>query len=206
MTRQPVNSGPTPTRPVRTIGKPDGVRVERADIRTRHRRQGGGFSLIELIAVSVMLGVSSIVAIPSIASLGSDRESIAAQQLLRDLSFARQRAVASGTRAWVVFDTGAQTWSVLAEDPSAPGRAGAAVIVDPATGQNFIQSLDVNQFNGVQLVTVAIDGDVEIGFDWLGQPLNAAETPLAATGSVTLTGTHVVNVAIDTGYVTYVPP
>ena len=154
----------------------------------------------------VMLGVIAIVAIPSIASLGADRASMAAQQLLRDLSFARQRAVASGTRAWVVFDTGAQTWSVLAEDPSVPGRASAAVIVDPATGQDFIQLLDVNQFIGVQLLAVGFDGDVEIGFDWLGQPLNATESPLAATGSVTLTGTHVVNVAINTGYVTYVRP
>ncbi len=154
----------------------------------------------------VMLGVVAIVAIPSIASLGSDRASMAAQQLLRDLSFARQRAVASGTRAWVVFDTGAQTWSVLAEDPATPGRLNAAVIVDPATGQDFIQLLNVNQFIGVQLQAVGFDGDVEIGFDWLGQPLNATENPLAATGSVTLTGTHVVNVAIDTGFVTYVRP
>ncbi len=206
MTRRRVNSGPTPTRPVRTIGKPDGVRVDRADLQTRRRRRGAGFSLIELLAIMVMLGVIAIATIPSIASLGADRASMAAQQLLRDLSFARQRAVASGTRSWVVFDTGAHTWSVLAEDPSVPGRAGAAVIVDPATGQDFIQLLDVNQFIGVQLVAVAIDGDVEIGFDWLGQPLNAAENPLAATGSVTLTGTHVVNVAIDTGYVTYVRP
>ncbi len=153
-----------------------------------------------------MIGVIAIVAIPSIASLGADRESIAAQQLLRDLSFARQRAVASGTRTWVVFDTVAHTWSVLAEDPATPGRLNAAVIVDPATGQDFIQRLDVNQFIGVQLQAVGFDGDVEIGFDWLGQPLNATENPLAAVGSVTLTGTHVVNVAIDTGYVTYVPP
>ncbi len=153
-----------------------------------------------------MIGVIAIVALPSIASLGADRASMAAQQLLRDLSFARQRAVASGTRAWVVFDTGAHTWSVLAEDPATPGRAGAAVIVDPATGQDFIQLLDSNQFIGVQLQAVGFDGDVEIGFDWLGQPLNATENPLAATGSVTLTGTQVVNVAIDTGYVTYVRP
>ncbi len=125
---------------------------------------------------------------------------------MRDLSFARQRAVASGTRAWVVFDTGAQTWSVLAEDPSVPGRASAAVIVDPATGEDFIQLVDVNQFIGVQLQAVGFDGDVEIGFDWLGQPLNATENPLAATGSVTLTGNHVVNVAKHTGYVTYEQP
>lgn len=182
------------------------MRADRADLHPRRGRRGGGFSLIELIAIMVMLGVIAIVAIPSIASLDADRASIAAQQLLRDLSFARQRAVASGTRVWVVFDTGAQTWSVLAEDPSVPGRANATVIVDPATGKDFIQPLDVNQFIGVQLQAVDFDGDVEIGFDWLGQPLNATENPLAATGSVTLTGNLVVNVATDTGYVTYVRP
>ena len=180
--------------------------VNCGSFQTRRQRRVGGFSLIELIVIMVMLGVIAMVAIPSIASLGADRESIAAQQLLRDLSFARQRAVASGTRAWVVFDTGAHTWSVLAEDPSVPGRANASVIVDPATGHDFIQPLDINQFAGVQLQAVGFDGDVEIGFDWLGQPLNATEDPLAATGSVTLTGNHVVNVAINTGLVTYVRP
>ena len=47
---------------------------------------------------------------------------------------------------------------------------------------------------------------MEVGFDWLGSPLNGAETSLAATGTVTLTGTHVVNVEVETGLATYVAP
>ena len=181
------------------------IEIEHVSL-TRRLRRGGGFTLIELLAVMVVVAIMALVAIPTITTLSADRSSIAARQLLRDLSFARQRAVATGTRSWVVFDTVAHTWTILAEDPLAPGRAGAAVIQDPATGHDFVQTLDVNEFAGVQFVTVDFDGNLEVGFDWLGQPLNDTEAALAALGSVTLSGNDVVEVQIETGYVTFTPP
>lgn len=173
---------------------------------THHQRRGGGFTFIELLAVMVVVAIMALVAIPTITTLSADRSAIAARQLLRDLSFARQRAVATGTRSWVVFDTVAHTWTILVEDPLAPGRAGAAVIQDPATGHDFVQTLDANEFAGVQFLTVDFDGNLEVGFDWLGQPLNDTEADLVALGSVTFSGNDVVEVQIETGYVTFTPP
>ena len=165
-----------------------------------------GFTLIELVAVIVIIAVLAAVAAPALDSLSDTSATMAARTLLHDLTFARQRAVATGTVTWVVFDTGAETWSVLAEDPDNPGRAAAAVLTDPATGGNFTCTLGTGTFAGVAITAAAFDGDVEVGFDWLGRPLNAAEADLAAQGSVTLTGNHVVNVAIGTGTITYVAP
>ncbi|MCH8828973.1 MAG: GspH/FimT family pseudopilin [Planctomycetes bacterium] len=90
----------------------------------------------------------------------TDRATLAARQLLRDLSFARQRAVATGTRSWVVFDTGNHSWSVLAEDPTTPGRTNASVIEDPATGQDFIQPLDIKQFVELDLFYEELDSSM----------------------------------------------
>lgn len=173
---------------------------------TRRLRRGGGFTFIELLVVMVVVAVMALVAIPIITTLSADRSTFAARQLLRDLSFARQRAVATGTRSWVVFDTVAHTWTIFAEDPLAPGRAGATVIQDPATGHDFVQTLDTNEFAGVQFLTVDFDGNLEIGFDWLGQPLNSTEASLVALGSVTLSGNDVVDVQTETGYITFTPP
>lgn len=169
---------------------------------------GGGFSLIELVAVMVVVGVIAGTAVVSLSSTTGNRATMAAKQLQRDMTFARQRAVATGTRSWVEFSTAAHTWSVRTEDPASPGRAGATVLTDPATHESFVQTLDASQFLGVQLTSVDFDGADWVGFDWLGRPLEktAETTPLAAEGSVVLTGGHKVTVEKDTGHVAYVSP
>jgi type II secretory pathway pseudopilin PulG len=178
-------------------------------MRKNHSRrpdQGGGFTLIELIAVIVIVMILAGVAVPSLNPLAGTRGAAAARQLLRDATFARQRAVATGTRSWLVFNTGAHTWSILAEDPASPGRASAAVLEDPATGEPFVVSVDAVPFVGVQLQSVDFDTNVEVGFDWLGRPLNQTEAALTLPGSVVLTGNHTVSVAPETGHVDYTAP
>lgn len=173
---------------------------------TRRLRGGGGFTLIELLVVMVIVALLAAVAVPAIDRASASRAAMAAKLLLHDLTFARQRAVATGTPAWVVFDTDAQTWSVLAEDPESPGRAGASIIADPATGRSFVQALNANEFVGVRISSASFDGNPEIGFDWLGRPLNSSETELAAEGTITLTDNHLLTVAVGTGHVAYLAP
>ncbi|MHC4650807.1 MAG: pilus assembly FimT family protein [Planctomycetota bacterium] len=169
---------------------------------------GGGFSLIELVAVMVGVGIISATADGSLSSTTGNRATMAAKQLQRDMTFARQRAVATGTPSWVEFDSVGQTWTVRVEDPSSPGRAGATVLTDPATNASFVQALDANQFISVQLTSVDFDAEDWIGFDWLGRPLKKTleTTPLAGEGSVVLTGGHKVTVEKDTGHIAYVSP
>ncbi len=176
---------------------------------TRRLPRGGGFSLIELVAVMVVAGILAGVAVVSLSSTRSSRTAIAARQLERDLTFARQRAVATGTRTWVSFDTGLDTWSVRSQNPPPPGRAGATVLTDPSTHGPFVHNLNANQFIGVTLGTVDFDGEDWIGFDWLGQPLaKTSELALVAQGFVQLTGggvTKTVTVEAGTGHVAYTP-
>lgn len=166
---------------------------------TRRLRRDGGFTLIELIAVILMVSVLAVAAVPVLTTADNQRAAVAARQLLRDVSFARQRAIASGSHTWVVFDAIAESWTILAEDPSNPGRVNATVIEDPATGRALLQTMGVAPWLNVAVETVNFDGDVEIGFDWLGTPLNAAENPLAADGAVTLTGNYQITVRTGSG-------
>ncbi|MAE65419.1 MAG: hypothetical protein CMJ18_14205 [Phycisphaeraceae bacterium] len=166
----------------------------------------GAYTTIELVTVIVIIAILAVVASPTLSSINDTRAAMAARLLLKDLTFARQRAVATGTTTWVVFDTNAESWSILGEDPASPGRSGATVLTDPVSGDDDTRVVDTGSFAGVQLISAAVDGDVEVGFDWLGRPFNASETAIASAGVITLTGNHVVNVAVSTGHITYTAP
>ncbi len=170
--------------------------------------RGGGFSLMELVVVMTVTVIMSGVAVVALSSTTGNRAAIAAKRLLRDMTFARQRAIATGTGTWVVFNVGAgpDTWSILSEDPSDPGRTAATPLTDPATGADMVETLGTGTFIGVDLVSATFNGVSEVGFDWLGQPLNSADLALTAKGTVTLSDNHKVTVEVSTGHIAYVAP
>ena len=182
------------------------MKTQIAHSRTRYSGTNGGFTLIELVAVMILTAILAAASIPALTSLNQSREAGAAANMYRSMTFARQYAVATGNRTWVVFNVGGNSWSVLMEDPLAPGRSGASLMTDPASGQDYVETLNSDTTVGVSLLSAAFDAGSEIGFDWLGRPLNATENELAATGTVTLTGTHQVTVEVDTGHIRYVAP
>lgn len=155
----------------------------------------------------VIVGILAGTAVISLSSTTGKRSAMAARQLQRDLTFARQRAVATGTRSWVAFDTIGQTWTVRAEDTGSPGRAGSLVLTDPATGGQFVQEMNQGTFLGVTMASVDFDTEDWIGFDWLGRPLDKTgeATPLGADGVVTFSGGDLITVNKDTGHVAFVP-
>ncbi len=167
---------------------------------------GGGFTLIEMIVVVVLVSVLAVIAIPRVTSFTDTRGAAAGRLIQRDMSFARERAVATGARSWVTFNTATGLCSVLVENPAAPGRAGAVVLTDPATGQAYSRRYGTGEFVGVALTGASFDAGTEVGFDWLGRPYNATENLLGASGVVTITGNHRVTIEPGTGAIAYVKP
>ena len=178
---------------------------------TRRPSRGGGFTLIEMLAVIAMMAILMGVAVPALSSMGDTRGAMAGRHLLRDLTFARQHAIATGTITWMFFSTAGNTsWEIRAETGAA-GKTNAIVIDDAATNAPFTQTLNSGSFADVKVVSASFVGtdtfDVpEVGFDWLGRPLTNDGVFLNAVGTVTVTGSHVVTVQQDTGYAEYVAP
>ncbi|MFN0011173.1 MAG: Tfp pilus assembly protein FimT/FimU [Phycisphaerales bacterium] len=168
----------------------------------RFLRVCSAFTLIELIVVMVCMAVVAAVAIPSMSNLGTQRQAVAARQVLRDLTYTRERAMAAGLTHWVSFNTSSNTYSVLAENPASPGRAGATTITDPASGALFLQRLNTGELAGATLSTVTFDSTSEVCFDRLGRPGSTAGATLAADGTVSLSGGWVVRVLRTSGLTT----
>jgi Tfp pilus assembly protein FimT len=157
---------------------------------------------MELIAVLVVAAIMAAVAVPTLSTLGSTRAGAAAKLVGRDLTYARERAMTTGARTWVVFNVGTNSYSILQEPAGSPGRVNAVSITDPSTLKAWVQVLGTAQFAGVSITSAVFDAGAEVGFDWLGRPLNSTSSSLAANGVVTLTGSKTATVVAGSGLTT----
>lgn len=162
-----------------------------------------GFTLIELIVVITLMAVISATAIASMSNLANSRQRATARQLARDLNYARERAIATGVRSWVSFNTGAGSYRIRAENTASPGLASALNITDPATGGAFVVMLNSAASSGVTLTSVSVPGGgSDIGFDWMGRPQDSSGVQLTSNATITLTGGGTVTVASNVGIAT----
>lgn len=173
----------------------------------RTARHRCGFSLVELVAVLVMAAILAAVAVPAMGELGGSRAREAARLLARDLTYARELAMARGLTVWVSVNAGTETYTLLAETPGSPGRSGATTLTDPATGATFVRTLGAGEFAGVEITSAGIDGGSEIGFDWMGRPKNQSGASLGAVATILLSGPSGNGVSIqpETGFVRVLP-
>jgi prepilin-type N-terminal cleavage/methylation domain-containing protein len=157
-----------------------------------------GFTLVELIAVLVVLGVLSAVAASRIAVIPSSRGSMAAQVLMRDLAYARERAMNTGVTHWVDINTTTHSLSILAEQPPWFGFASRLAVIDPARGVPFQRFFNRDEFAGVTITATSLASN-PIGFNRLGRPLTSGGATISTDSSITLTGGRVVTIIGSTG-------
>lgn len=160
---------------------------------------GRGFSLVELIAVILLVGLLAAVSVPAMTKAAESRAEAGIAQLERDLAGARHLACHSGVRVWTVFSLSGQRYELLAEQPGNPGRVHRSPRTDPATGRPFSQPIGGPDWSGVTLVGVNFDSGAEVAFDWRGRPLAASEQPLSANGQLVFSNGRRVVVDRTTG-------
>lgn len=148
-----------------------------------------------------VISIVAAVAVPALSSLSSTRGAFATRLIVKDLTLARERAMATGNAHYIVFAPGAETYTLLAQNPALPGRANADVLTEPSSGRSYIRTFGAGETAGVDIVSAVFDGAAEVGFDWKGRPLNSTQSDLAAQGTVTLGGGRTVSVAVGSGLV-----
>lgn len=162
------------------------------------RIHSDGFTLVEMVLVIIILSIAAMMAIPFATSGTSTQLKSAATIVASDLEYAKSMAISRGKRYWVVFDTGAESYSIqdangVISNPVGPG---------PYT-VNFAADTRLRQ---VDISSVSFDTSDTVSFDYLGSPNSGSGSgsPLNS-GVITLTAggsTMTVNVEPVTGYIT----
>ena len=99
-------------------------------------RRSNGFTLVELLAVMLILGMLAAIVIPGLSILGARPLRAQATRLASDLEFARVRSVLLGVPHRVVIDLDGGAWHVewLVTEAEALGQD---VESEPSAGQAF---------------------------------------------------------------------
>lgn len=152
-----------------------------------------GFTLIETVVVLVVLGLLASVAFQSL-HIADEREGLAAERLSADLRYAQSWAMMSRNRTWVVFDTGANRYSLYMENPASPGKAGRVLMTDPLAQAAFQVTFGDEETGGVALASPDFGGKTEVEFDPKGLAYDGDGIALASDGTV-LAGKRTVTVS-----------
>jgi prepilin-type N-terminal cleavage/methylation domain-containing protein len=139
-------------------------------------RMSGGFTLIEIIIVVVILAIAAMTAIPLMSSGGSVQIRSASNLIAADLEYARSMAISRGQNFSVVFDKDTESYRI--EDQY------SNVIPHPVKkGFNYIINFqNDSRLNKVDITNVNFNATERVQFDCLGSPDNGGTISLSANG------------------------
>ena len=141
------------------------------------RRGQKGFTLIEILSVVVIIGITAAVIVPQVAPRDDMRAASAARSLMGDLLYAQSRAIALGKIHYVQFNTSTNTYQVL--DAVSPNN----VITHPVNQTAYTVTVGTGSLANVSINSASFDTNSTLAFDSMGVPYSWSAT----NGLVTLT-------------------
>ena len=159
----------------------------------------GGFTIVEMVIVIIILSIAAMMAIPFATSGTSTQLKAAATIISSDLEYAKSMAISRGQKYWVVFDEGSESYSI--KDVN-------GVIISHPIKKAFPYTINFaadSRLDRVNITSVNFDSADTVGFDYLGSPLQSDGSYLISPGQIELSAgssTMTVNVEPVTGYIT----
>lgn len=149
-----------------------------------------GFTLIEILIVIVILAIAAMTAIPMMGSAASVQIRSAANIIAADLEYAKSLAISKGQNFSVVFDEGAESYSIVDQD-------GNTISHPVKKGFDYVMDFQDEGLGRVEIADADFDGASQVQFDYLGSPDKGGVVHLQA-GTTTAT----ISVEPVTGYIT----
>lgn len=167
-----------------------------------------GYTLIELLIVISILGISAALVIPTMGSTGVLRIQGAVRSVVADITFAQMDALAYQEQRAVVFDEDANMYTLTRVIGGTIDADADALFEPKGPNQRFRVLLDEERFGGSQLSNINLNGGSAIIFDEMGAPIaSPSSTTLSDGGSVRIDGptsSFRIDIAAFTGRVTVV--
>lgn len=148
----------------------------------------GGFSLIELLVLLLIIAILAFTLIPRIKTATGFRLPLAAEKVARDLRYARQKAMDTRVPYGLDFAAPDNYWVFRSYS--------ATFAVDPLTRGNYDVWLDTGDFAGVTISSATFGAFDSVRFDPSGTPSSGGSVVLTAGGS-----TRTVSLEAGTGKV-----
>jgi type II secretion system protein H len=149
-------------------------------------QRAGGFTLVEILVVVVILGIASAIIIPQIGSRDDLVAAAATRVVMADLIYAQNRSIAVQKKHYLQFV--GQQYSVMTrpDDTSTTFTA----ITHPVSKNSYSATFGVKN-SGLDAVTLIDAQPAFIGFDELGSPFSYdavanLETPLTTEATITI--------------------
>jgi prepilin-type N-terminal cleavage/methylation domain-containing protein len=175
----------------------------------------GGFTLIEILSVVIVLGIASAIVIPQISSHGDLDAAAGARAIMSDLLYAQNLAITTQGNpknqstnslpyVFVSFDATHQQYGVYYYDSTANQLT---LLTHPVNRENYQITMNGTGENAIANVTLASanfgSGNSTIAFDSTGTPYSfnaSTKTATAISGSGTVvvgSGTYSSTVTVE---------
>jgi len=153
------------------------------------RGASGGFTVIEILIVVVILAIAAMTAIPMMSSAGGVQIRSAANMIAADMEYAKSRAISRGQNFSVVFDVSTESYRI--ED-----QYGSTISHPVKKGFDYVIDFGNEGLDRVDITDVDFNGTSRIQFDYLGSPDNGGTVSMQAGGI-----TAMISVEPVTGYI-----
>jgi len=155
------------------------------------RRQGIGFTLLELLIVVLILAIAAAIVVPMAASGQDARCASAARMVVADLELAQSMALARQDLVALVFSDGLQSYKLVLAGAQDLDNYGLLTSLEnggrPGEGYEISIPMEL-QLHDVVISSVDFNGDRYVVFDTFGSPEFGGSIVLTA-GDASLTVT-----------------